>query len=123
MVGWLPSVGGRQAGSAPCRVAAGDVRGVAQAQILKRGRGQAAAVAVLAENDHLEVEVVGESEPEVAAGVQAPLEDVALDDDRAGDLAVLGTLRLGPDVDQYRAPGGRSGRRPRLESAQAAPGG
>ena len=63
-----------------------------QAQVLEGGRGQAARVALLAGDDHFEVVTVGERQPGVATRVEAPFEDVALDDQRAGDLAVLGAL-------------------------------
>jgi hypothetical protein len=44
-------------------------------------------------------------QPGLAAGIQPPLQVIALDDDRSGYLAVLGPLRGGPDVDQDRSGG------------------
>jgi hypothetical protein len=64
-------------------------------------------VALGAEDDDLQVSA-GLRQARGAGRVEAPLEHVALDDQRAGNLTLLHPLRVRPDVDQQRA-GGRSG--------------
>jgi hypothetical protein len=67
--------------------------------------GQARGVAVHAEYDDPVVIPGHPGQPGVATGIQAPLQVVALHDDRAGYLALFGPLGGGPDVDEHRAAG------------------
>ena len=97
---------GRRRGSHPV----GDPRGVpaddvgrpAHADVLQGGGRQARGVALLAQHDDLEV-VVGDAQRGLARRVEAPLEHVALDDEGARQVAVLGPLGGRADVDDDRA--------------------
>src|ERR1700737_2923904 len=76
---------------------AGDVGGVAEAHVLERGRRQARCETRRAEH-HDDLIVIGDlRDPVGARRVEAPLEDVALDDARAGHFALPGALRSGTD--------------------------
>jgi hypothetical protein len=87
-----------------------------QAQVVQGHRGQAGGVAVHAEHDDPVVVAGDPGQPGLTLGIQAPLQVVALHDDRAGDLAHARALRRGPDVDEHRAlglfPEGLLGRQP-----------
>ena len=63
----------------------------------RRGGGEAGGVALLAHHDHLEV-VRRDRETRIRSGVEAPLQDVALDDQGAGQPALGGPLGLRPDI-------------------------
>ena len=69
------------------------------AELLERGCGQAGGVALGAEDDDLQV-VAGHGQPGVGCRIEPPLQDVALDDHGAGDLALRGALCGRPDIDQ-----------------------
>jgi hypothetical protein len=65
---------------------------------LQRGGGEARRVALLTDHDDLQP-VVGNGQPRVAAGIETPLQDIALDDEGSGHEALRLTLCCGPDVD------------------------
>ena len=94
---------GRQAGDPPGREPTDHVGGPVQADVLQRGGGQRRGVALLTEDHHRHVVVDGLRQPGRAAGVEAPLQHVALDDERARHHAVRGPLRGRADVDQQRS--------------------
>src|SRR5437763_17199133 len=78
---------------------AGDVGGVAKAHVLERGRRQAGRVPRRAEH-HDDLVVIGDlRDPVGARRIEPPFEDVALDDARAGRLALPRALCGGTDVD------------------------
>ena len=62
--------------------------------------GQGRREAFIAENDPGDLVVNGFGNASLAARKEAPLEVIALDDNRAGDLAVAPTLELGPNIDE-----------------------
>ena len=72
------------------------------------GRGEAGGVALLADDHHRSIGILGLGEAVGAAGVEAPLQVVALDDEGAGNLAELGPLGRRADVDQQAAVVARS---------------
>src|SRR6202045_4384853 len=76
-----------------------------QAQVVQGYRGQARGVAVYAEHDDPVIVAGDPGQPRLTLGIHAPLQVVALHDDRAGDLAGARTLRRRPDVDEHRALG------------------
>jgi len=69
------------------------------ADVLQRGGREARRVTLLADHDELQI-VVGNGQPRVAAGIETPLQDVALDDQGSSYEALDLTLCCGPDVDQ-----------------------
>jgi hypothetical protein len=95
--------GDRQAGGLPRPEPAGQVGGVVQAQILQRRRGQTRAVALRADDDPGDVVVDRLRYARGRGGVQPPLQVVALDHQRIGQLALLGALPARTGVHQDRA--------------------
>jgi hypothetical protein len=69
---------------APCLVAAGQVGGSAQSEAAQRGGGETEAEAFVAHHDDARVRVAGFRDVVRAGRIEAPLEDVAVDDDGAG---------------------------------------
>ncbi len=67
------------------------------------GRGEAGGVALLADDHDGSIGILGLGDAVGAAGVEAPFQVVALDDQRPGNLAELGPLGRRPDVDQQAA--------------------
>src|SRR4029453_7778711 len=108
-------LGRGQPGRAPGLEAADDVGGAVDAELLEGRGGEARGVALGADDDDRHV-VGRQREAGVARRVEAPLEDVALDDQRARDVALLGPLRGRTDVDEDAAvvgvPAGGLGREP-----------
>ena len=94
-----------------------------QAQVVQGHRSQAGGVAVHAEHDDPVVVAGDPGQPGLALGIQAPLQVVALHDDRAGYLARVRPLRGGPDVDERRAAGPFPERLVRRQPREAAAGG
>ena len=74
-----------------------------QSEVLQAGGGEAGRVPLGAEQDHLDVVIDRLGDPRVARGIEPPFEVVALDHQRAGDLALVAALPPGPCVDQQRA--------------------
>ena len=83
-------------------VAADDVGGPMQAEVEQRRGGQAGGVALRAQHHPFDVVVDGLRQPCVAGRVAAPLQHVALDHQRGGDVALSLALGLRADVDQHR---------------------
>ena len=111
--------GGRTASSRrPGLVAADQVGGVFVAHGPQGVGGQRGGVALRAHHHHRPVEPGGLGDPVGTEGVEPPLEHVALDDERPGQVALQRTLGCGPDVDHQRTrrggglerPQGRCGR-------------
>ena len=67
------------------------------------GRGEAGGVPLLADDHHRSIGILGLGDAVRSSGVEAPFQVVALDDQRAGNLAELGPLGRRPDVDQKTA--------------------
>ena len=117
----LLAAAGRQPGGLPGPEATDHVGRPAYADLLQRGRGQARGVALGAQHQH--VQVVGrDRQPRVAGRVEPPLQHVALDEQRARDVALLGALGRRPDVDEHGAalPGLHGAQR--VEPQQPGPG-
>jgi AcrR family transcriptional regulator len=95
--------GGRQTVGHPGPVTAVNVGGTGQAQILERRGGQAGRVTLHAEHDDPVVIAGYPRQPGVAARIEPPLQVVALDHGRAGNLALLRPLPGRPDIHQERA--------------------
>lgn len=108
----------RQAGRHPGRVAAIHVGGMGKAQLMQCRRGQAGRVPLHAEHDHPMVMPGHPGQPRVAGRIETPLEVVPLDDHRTGDLAMLGPLPGGTDIDEDRAVGHRGSRLMRRQPVQ-----
>ena len=90
-----------------------------KSESLKRRRGKARLVALVAEEDHVPVDISAEGRIRVTGRrVKTPLEDVAWHEVRVGDDTVAFTLSLGPDVDQHRSGGDCVTRRSRIEPLQ-----
>ena len=70
-----------------------------QAELLQGDRREARAVALVADQDDAPVRVVGDREAVRAGRVEAPLEHVAVDDERARQLAVAEAQLHRPHVD------------------------
>ena len=66
---------------------------------------------------------MGDGELVAARRIEPPLEDVAIDDDRAGHLALLAPVDLGADVDDERAGGHLGGEVGGLDAIEAVSGG
>jgi high-affinity nickel-transport protein len=96
-------IGPGEAGVAPGGVATDQIGGPPDAELLQSSRGQARGVALLADHDHLQV-VRRVAQPRVAGRVEPPLQHVALDHHRLGQLTFGGSLGGGSDVDQHRTP-------------------
>ena len=90
---------------APGAVPAGEVGGPGEAQLAERRRGEARRVALGAHDDDLLVVVPHLGHGVAALQIEAPLEHVALDDDPEPELAFVGSLALGADVDHEGAGG------------------
>ena len=88
-----------------------EVRGVREADGLEARGGQARCVALVAEHDHGLLRARHLREAVGPGRIQAPFEDVAVDDERARDLPVGAALVDRTDVDQQRAAVARGGRR------------
>ena len=73
-----------------------------EAEFLEGRGGQTGGVSLVADDDDGQV-VMGDGQAGVAGWVQAPFEDVALDDDGAGDFALHVPVGLWADVDDDRA--------------------
>ena len=115
-------IGPGEAGLAPGGVATDQVGRLPDAQLLQRRRGQARGVALLADHDHLQV-VRRVRQPRVGGGVETPLQHVALDHHRLGQLPLGRPLGGRADVHQHRTALGV--RLPRLSGRhphQAGPG-
>lgn len=76
----------------PPLIPADEVGGPVQSEVLKRGRGKARAVALIAyDNDALVV--IGDfAEPMRAGGIESPFQNVSIDDDRSRQFPVSTTL-------------------------------
>jgi hypothetical protein len=75
-------------------------------ELLKGRRGETRLVALVAEEDHVPIDISAEGRISVPGRrVKTPLEDVSRHEMRVGDDAVALTLSLGPDVDQHRSGG------------------
>ena len=94
---------GREARPLPGHEAAVEVGDRGAAHTDQAGRGEAGGVPLLADDHHRSIGILGLGEAVRASGVEAPFEVVALDDQRAGNLAELGPLGRRPDVDQQTA--------------------
>ena len=103
-------------------VTADDVGGAVQAEVQQRRRGQAGGVALRTHDHPLDVVADGLRQPGVAGRVAAPFQDVALDHQRARDLALAESLGLRPDVDEHRAASQRVGHLGGGKAAIPAPG-
>jgi hypothetical protein len=102
-------------------VAAHHVGGPVQAQVLEAGRGQAGGVALRAQDHDRLVVAPHLGEPVRAARVEAPLEHVALDDQRPGDLTLLLALGGRAVVDQQAAAGDHGRGLRRLHAPEPGP--
>ncbi len=100
---------GRQAGGGP-RLEAADQIGRRHADRVQRVGGERGRVA-LGTDDDPALPFDRRGHPRIGVRVQPPLQMVALDDQRTGDLALLNPLPVRPDVDE---PGAVARRRPRL---------
>ena len=87
----------------PGAEAAVEVGGVTESEVLERRGRQARLVALVADDDDREVVVTGLGRPVGARRVEAPLEDVAVDHERAGDATLAPALLDRTDVDEERA--------------------
>ena len=103
-------------------VAADDVGGPVQTEVLQRGGGQARGVALRAQDHPFDVIAGGLRQARIAGGVAAPFEHVAFDDQRRGHLALGGALGGGPDVDEHRAAAQRVRALRRRTTGAAGPG-
>src|SRR5882672_9131765 len=103
---------------APGLESADQIGGAVQPHHLERRRGERRGVAFVAHDDPANVGVHGLGHPAVALGMQPPLEVVALDDNRTGNLAVSAALKLGSRVDQDGAVLDSVPRRLRIETRE-----
>ncbi len=87
----------------PGAEAAVEVGGVTESEVLERRGREARLVPLVADDDDREVVVTGLGRPVGARRVEAPLEDVAVDHERAGDTALAPALLDRTDVDEERA--------------------
>jgi hypothetical protein len=91
------------------------------AQILERSGGKTRCLTLLTNHDDLQV-IVGYRQPGVAARIESPLQDIALNDQRPGQHTFGLSLRCRPDV-HYPCTGTPSIRRLRwCEPRDARPG-
>src|SRR3954453_14245623 len=87
----------------PCLVAAVEAGGAMQPETLQRRRRETGRVALVADDDDLDV-IAGRLWNAVGAGgVETPLEHIGVDDHGAEQLAVGTALLDGPRVDDERA--------------------
>jgi hypothetical protein len=94
----------------PRKVTTGEVGHSGEAQVTQRGSGQARGIPFGARNDDRLTVPVDIGEGVVTLEIEPPLEHVALNHDRVVELALLGSLAFGANVDQER-----SGDAPRSE--------
>nr|BBJ50287.1 hypothetical protein SAVMC3_29160 [Streptomyces avermitilis] len=97
----------REPGRLPCLEAAHQVRCPVQAQLAQGRGGQARRVALIADDHDAQVVAGGLGGAVAALGVEAPLQFVAFDDQRAGDQTVAVAQGRVPDVDQQGIAGQR----------------
>ncbi len=90
----------RQSRRAPRAKAADDIGGALEPELLEGRSRQRRREAFIAEDDPGYFVVDGFRNAGFAAGEEAPLEVIALDDNGAGDLAVAASLELGSNVDE-----------------------
>lgn len=103
-------------------VATDDIGRPVQTEILQRRRGKARGVALGAQHHPLDIVVGRLRQSGVTGRVAAPLQHVALDHQRTGQLALECPLGRRPDVDQNRAAIHRRRDRGGLQPAQPVPG-
>jgi hypothetical protein len=103
----------------PRLVAANKVGGVGQAEPLQGVRRKAGAVTLVAHDHDPPLGLVGDRQPVGTGRVQPPLEDVAVDDHGARQLAVAVALLDGTDVDDQRTGGLHGSEIGRLDPVEA----
>jgi hypothetical protein len=111
----------RQAGGGPGHETAHQVGGVVQPDVLQTGRRQAGRVSARAHDDHALAVAGCLRQPRLAAGVEPPFQDVALDVQRPRNDTLRGSLALRADVDKQRPATDGLGRLGRPEPVQAPP--
>jgi hypothetical protein len=94
-----PVCRGLSAALQPGLVAAGQVCGFEQAEILQRSGGEAGRIPFVTHEDHDLVSVADLWYVVRAARIESPFQDFAIDDKRFGQVAVAAALELGPDID------------------------
>jgi AcrR family transcriptional regulator len=94
-----------QARGRPGAESADHVGRLAQPQIVQGRRRQAGGIPLLAQHNDPVVIASDPGQPGITGWIETPFQVVALDDCRAGDLALRRPLRGGPDVDQHPAVG------------------
>lgn len=90
----------RQALSCPRLKSSDHVGGAVQAESAQRVRGQARGVTLGTQHDHLGVVAGGLRESGRAFRIKAPLQVVALDQQRGWNFSLPGALPAGADVDE-----------------------
>jgi hypothetical protein len=80
-----------------------------QAQLLQAGRGEAGRIPFVADHHDQPIVIHHPGQPVRAAGIQSPFENIAIDDDGTGELAVAAALVKRADVNDQCAHGAKLG--------------